>query len=427
MEPVIIILGILGAFIILANPYLGLLATISLFSFPLLSISHNLFLGTPIKIIGAVTFLSTLLHNILQRRKLNLLKIKSFRLFLLFLAYIYVLGFIKLGPFTKVNFVIFASFAAYGLIILSLVSTKRRFLLVIWTSLISLFIACSDAIIFYLSHPGLILRLEGPFLDPNYFAIALLPHIGLCYFLINAQKNTILRIFLMVIFAVLIIALVLTSSRGGLIGFAVMFISAILKSKSKFGAIISVIFLSIIMLNFMPEQVWERFDATKTTISNFERTSKVESTKRRIILAQSAWKMYLDNPIFGTGIGNFYYGHRQYSFLHAGRAHTMYLELMAELGTIGFLMFLGLLASTFKTLKLITKSNSDLSPYAKGLSVGLVGFLVAAIFLHAQQEKVFWLCIFLTIALEQIHRNQFINNKKEKPKSKGDARLKWKT
>ena len=112
--------------------------------------------------------------------------------------------------------------------------------------------------------------------------------------------------------------------------------------------------------------------------------------------------MFLEHPLVGVGVGNYYYECRKYAPIFAGRAHTTYLEIMAELGIIGIFLFLGILFSTFKTLKKIIRSNSPISGYARGLYIGLAGFLIAAIFLHAQQEKALWFVIFMAAALEQI-------------------------
>jgi len=150
----------------------------------------------------------------------------------------------------------------------------------------------------------------------------------------------------------------------------------------------------------MPDSVWERFEKTKIE-DTYDDT--IGSTVRRYYLAMAAWEMFLDNPVFGSGPGDFYYNCRLYYPLKAGRAHTMYLEIMAEMGMIGIGLFLAVLFSSLRgSGRGIKYGEEGYGGYGRGLWLGLIGFMVSAFFLHAQQEKVLWLVVFLSLAIERL-------------------------
>jgi hypothetical protein len=65
-----------------------------------------------------------------------------------------------------------------------------------------------------------------------------------------------------------------------------------------------------------------------------------------------------------------------------------------------------LLASVFGALKRVSRDreHDDLAGWAEGLRYGLIGFLVAGAFISAQYEKLLWIVIFVSIAMESVAR-----------------------
>ena len=164
-------------------------------------------------------------------------------------------------------------------------------------------------------------------------------------------------------------------------------------------AVIFIVILGIALVNFLPQDFYERIEKTRLEDTYDE---AIGSTVRRYYLAKAAWEMYLDYPVFGMGLGNYYYNCRLYYPLVGGRAHNMYLEIMAETGTVGLLLFMSVILSAFKSINRVIKSDTELSHYGRGLFIGIIGFLVSAIFLHAQLEKSLWLSVFLAMAMDRM-------------------------
>jgi putative inorganic carbon (hco3(-)) transporter len=134
------------------------------------------------------------------------------------------------------------------------------------------------------------------------------------------------------------------------------------------------------------------------------------SNRAHEALFWAALRMIADNPIFGVGPLNFKALSTTYTVLQQGNiAHNSFLEVAAEFGLPIFAIFMALVFSTFRTLNQATRlAGTDagwrIAGLAEGMRSGLLGFLVGGCFISAQYEKIFWLSVFLTIALGRFAR-----------------------
>jgi O-antigen ligase len=82
----------------------------------------------------------------------------------------------------------------------------------------------------------------------------------------------------------------------------------------------------------------------------------------------------------------------------------------AELGLPGFLLWIGLLVSTWRALTRVRRQTRDVPAAdlvhrtALALQAGLVAFMVATFFVSATQQKLFWLAVFLVMCLPALAR-----------------------
>ncbi|WP_179133953.1 O-antigen ligase family protein [Halobacillus massiliensis] len=77
----------------------------------------------------------------------------------------------------------------------------------------------------------------------------------------------------------------------------------------------------------------------------FNQQSNSNSVSGRLERYQVAWDMFSNSPLMGNGIGSFaieYTGIDQRNY-----PHNIFLEFMSEMGTVGFILFLVLLLSSF--------------------------------------------------------------------------------
>jgi len=403
MNPLFLVIGFLLFLIIMLNPFLGLLATVVLLPQALVqAMSESLFglltMATPIKILGGITFLSALFHTVFRGKKVLFFKFRQITWYSLFFVWILISGFSMPCFATRENFTQFISFGILGFILFALINNIRQFRIVIWTFLVSVTIISLGTVFSWNVNGS---RVGGTAYGANEFAIELLPCLALAFCNIFAERKKYLKTILAIISIILFLTLVNTLSRGGMIGLAGMLLISLLSANKKIKTFIFLSLLVLVIVNVTPQQFWDRFSKTKV-VDTYTGDEAIDSASRRYYLAQAGWRIFLEHPIRGIGIGNYYYECRNYAPVIAGRAHNMYLEMMAELGTIGILLFAGIIFYTFKSLLKLMKGQYPYNAYARGFYLGLWGFLIAGIFLHAEQDKILWFVIFMVPALANI-------------------------
>jgi O-antigen ligase len=147
--------------------------------------------------------------------------------------------------------------------------------------------------------------------------------------------------------------------------------------------------------------------------------SAAESTGRDDLWAV-AWQITRDHPLAGVGMDNFTAVAPEYLqrnldvrrpdlFLRANstEVHNTYLSVLAELGVVGLILFLGFLGAVLvvacRSARALARGpdlESDL--LARALIVGAAGMLAAYFFFSAEFEKQLWLILGSLIALSTL-------------------------
>jgi O-antigen ligase len=189
----------------------------------------------------------------------------------------------------------------------------------------------------------------GPYVNRNHFAgfTELVIPVSLVPLVLGKVRRE--RWFLVSLFAVVPIgALVLSASRGGIISFSVelgvLFLWLVLRRTVgrhllSGGAVLLLAFLMVSWLGV--EQLIERF----SSLQSLEVT-----VGKRASMRADTWRIFLDHPWTGTGLGTLQLVFPAYETLYDGKivnhTHNDYLEGLAETGIVGGLCcvwFLGVL------------------------------------------------------------------------------------
>lgn len=254
-------------------------------------------------------------------------------------------------------------------------------------------------------------RLSAFYLSPNQLAMYLAPGIffGL-YFLLKAilQKDSFKKLFLHTTpLTIIFISLYYTYSYAAWIAILISLIFTIFilaPFKKQFFMFTFIIFICGVFL-FISQKDSEKM----TSLLDFSSRSSIAS---RATIWKVSTRLLKDNIIVGIGPGNF-----QSSYLAMQKYYPPYLEwavpqphnvLLAfwlQAGFLGFIGFLFLLFFIFTTLwqQLKDKKNA-------ALAASLLGFFIYSI-LHGLVDTtywkndlafLFWICIFLIIAIKKI-------------------------
>ncbi|MBM4319039.1 MAG: O-antigen ligase family protein [Deltaproteobacteria bacterium] len=146
---------------------------------------------------------------------------------------------------------------------------------------------------------------------------------------------------------------------------------------------IAILFVAFIMVAplVLPASVMDRFD-----MINGKQAKTDESTERRMILWDVAWKRFQENPILGTGYRSF----TKLNRFHMD-THNMYLKVLCELGIFGFLLYVAQLLVGIRQGWLLARYQP--TPFAKGLGTGLLGASLAAIVLNLFGDRSSYLAV----------------------------------
>jgi O-antigen ligase len=244
-------------------------------------------------------------------------------------------------------------------------------------------------------------RLGVGLYEPNYLAANLLLVIPLAFAIASERPKPAQRWLWRVAGVVLVCALVLTASRGGLCG---LLVAGTLFAFRRFGALGALGLLALLVVAVVPTDLGQR--AMATIDQNADEPAGLEaSNEAHTALFWGGVRMMLDAPVFGVGPQRFSDYSRAYTGLDTAYiAHDTYLELGAEAGLPVLMLFAMLIAASVATLVRVANGTPGrpLSAWAEGLATGLVGFAVAGAFISAQYEKFFWLAVFLSIVIGRV-------------------------
>ncbi|HOD51201.1 MAG TPA: O-antigen ligase family protein [Candidatus Hydrogenedentes bacterium] len=204
-----------------------------------------------------------------------------------------------------------------------------------------------------------------------------------------------------------ILALILTFTRTGfLVGiviFAVLGVRRLVRVNPPRLAYVA--FAIVLALMALPPAYKER-------VLDIEKYTQSDSVRHRLQLQDAAWEMMLEEPVWGVGLSG--YGLRivkmDTEVAHIMRwlveemhwdpriigTHNMYLQLASETGLVGLglmVLFFGIMVRDLRKAEQFYAKAGDrrVSTLVMSLQVSLLSFLLCALFLHALQQKIWWM------------------------------------
>ena len=180
----------------------------------------------------------------------------------------------------------------------------------------------------------------GPYVNRNHFAgfVELTLPMGLAMMIFRGVHRDVLPLTSLLTI-VPVSALILSGSRGGIIGFAFEVGILVLLVRSRRGAWKSarVIAAGVVALVALAMVAWI---GASTAIERFSELKSPEVTLgRRISMARGAAHIFLDHPIIGCGIGTMVDVFPRYETAYDGKlvdhVHNDYMETLAETGLLG--------------------------------------------------------------------------------------------
>lgn len=218
-------------------------------------------------------------------------------------------------------------------------------------------------------------RLDATLGNATYFAIFLIFHLFIIALLFSRTKNKWIRFGLAALFALEVILVFMTATRGailGLVGGAVVFalVMSIFTANKKIrrGTLSLFVFLTILVVLFLSFRN-SSFIQKNYVLSRLANISFTEATtESRLTIWQMSFKGFLERPFFGWGPENFNQVFNKYfepnlfiSEPWFDRAHDIVFDWLISTGILGFLAYWSIWgAAVFAVIKIYKKGRFTL-------------------------------------------------------------------
>lgn len=248
--------------------------------------------------------------------------------------------------------------------------------------------------------------------DPNYTAallVTILPFIIACY---SRATSLVFRMSMIALVVCCYVGIVLTASRGGVIGAVVTTIIAAWWVPSaagrhrSWGRLTAFALLGIsimVAVTFAPQTLWDRLQ-THDQWTN-------PRTEGRLRIWDSYLDLALQSPWWGHGPG---YLDPDYLEGRENIPHNTPLQMFTEVGFFGATAFLLVnAAAIWESLKarkrFLNFGDSDGASLSGAIGASLIGFNFTAFFLTSATHKELWLILGLAASMHSISRHLVTN------------------
>jgi probable O-glycosylation ligase (exosortase A-associated) len=252
--------------------------------------------------------------------------------------------------------------------------------------------------------------------DANDLATYLVTAMPLGVYFLLTGRRAVGRVLAAGALAILTVAFVRTGSRGGFIALIAVIVFIMLRySAISLGRRLSAaVLVTLILLGTASSRYWEQM----TTIASDADYNRTEETGRLQIWGRGMGYM-LQHPLLGVGPGNFQTAEGTLSPLAERQqfgvgvrwnaAHNTYIQVGAETGVIGLLLFLAMIASALVALSRSrgrgpdrADSREKQTQLAQVLTASLIGFVVGAFFLSLAYTEMLYTLIALAVGLQKV-------------------------
>jgi len=255
--------------------------------------------------------------------------------------------------------------------------------------------------------------------DANDLATLIVTAMPLGLYFVLGQRRMAVRIVALVSLAVLAIGLIRSGSRGGFIAFLALAAFVLLgfttiRARAR---VAGLVVLLAIVFGTASDRYWEQMQ----TLLNPHQDYNLTSDAGRVKIWKRGLGYMAERPVVGVGMQNFHVAEGTISPLARlqergigvrwGAAHNCFIQVGAELGVPGLVLFAGLLGITLATLRKTARRaraalppQRDVARLAQSLMAALIGFAVGAFFLSLAYADMLYMLVAFSIGLMKTAR-----------------------
>lgn len=258
-------------------------------------------------------------------------------------------------------------------------------------------------------------RVGGPIGDANFYSQIMLVLVPIALERMLHESKLILKIIAGWAAVACFLTVVFTFSRGGFLGLVAALLMFAVLNPPRYLDLVVVSAMVVGLLFFVPSSYFDRI----LTLDNLLPSQNGQgfnvrsdrSFQGRASQVLTAWSMVKQHPLLGVGLNNSASRYQEFS-KEIGLApsasnrslHSLYLEVAAETGILGFSSFFMLVWLAIRSILVAWRIFMSARSYefvnlTAGLAAGLCGYLTASIFVHAAYPRPFYLLIGIVFAL----------------------------
>ncbi len=247
----------------------------------------------------------------------------------------------------------------------------------------------------------------GGFYDNSAdLGVAMCVVFGLAVALLQAKSGRKSRLFFLACALAFGALILVCGSRGAVVGAAAIILATWLKSPSKSWAPVFLLMFVAGLVFLMPHASRDRFQSA-------EDYKHDGTANHRVLLWEAGLRMWADYPVLGVGPANFRYV-RQASYRIAASndrdayvCHSLYIEVISELGTLGSMTAAAIMISFFMLIcrvrKRLVENGTERQSWelclCSGLEMAMIGYLVSGAFVSVFWYPHIWILCGLAMGL----------------------------
>jgi O-antigen ligase len=293
-----------------------------------------------------------------------------------------------------------------------------RFFLVFWLACFAFYPVRGSLFNYYLYGETVVGRAAWNYIfsNPNDLAAYCILQLSMALGLLSLEKRGPVKWGTILGLAVIPLVIMLTKSRGAFLGFAAFLLMTVVGHRKRGKAIVITALLAALVIGIAPPDVLNRVRGLENVQSTEElrEADKEGSAYQRYEIWKVARLIIREHPVIGVGLGAYPAAHNAYSVRSQfdptaqgwRDTHSTYLNLTAETGFVGVLIYLvSFIVTMVKIDSVRRRAKKVLPATAQTLFVyeaGALGFFVSATFGSMAHVSFLWLHVIVTWTIAEL-------------------------
>ena len=261
---------------------------------------------------------------------------------------------------------------------------------------------------------------NGVYANPNDLAAVALLLLSVAAGLAFTEQSRYWRLAALGTTGFLTFIIFITQSRAVLIALAVFTIVVLWRApkRQRARAAGAIGLLAVVMIGFAPSSVWDRLSGL-SSVTDTEHLDQIDSSaEQRYEIWKVARTIIAEHPVFGVGLGAYPNEHgtvaprSQFKYTARGQrdTHSTYLNVTAETGFPGLLLFLTIIVATLAYAERVRRRAQHRDPRTTQqllmLELGLVAYLIAGIWGSYAKLNILYLHLVLMWCTAKMLENE---------------------